>query len=70
MKREDIEKATSFSHYGGSGSAFETAARLAMKHATAAWENDCHNVADAFKQLSKEFTKLAADERTKQREYA
>ena len=65
---EYLEKATLFSHYGGSGSAFEAAAHLAMKHATAAWENDCHDVADAFKQLSKQFMNLAAEERTKQRE--
>ena len=66
---EDLERQTSFSHYGGSGSAFETAHHLLMKHATAAWQNDCGDLADALKKIARELYKLGVEERKKQQEY-
>ena len=67
---DDVERATAFSHYGGSASAFEGAHHLLMKHATAAWENDCEDLADALKKIAREIYKLGVEERKKQQEYA
>ena len=66
----DAERATSFSFYGGSAGAFESAHHLLMKHATAAWENDSGDLADALKKISRELYKLGVEERKKQQEYA
>ena len=67
---EDVERATSFSYYGGSASAFESAHHLLMKHATSAWENDCEDLADALKKIAREIYKLGVEERKKQQEYS